>query len=538
MSTSRPFAYNTGSTISGTIQVGSLAVGTPTTGFTGSMEWWNGPDEDLGYVIALPVPDDSQPAPDGRTASVAFNRSTGLTESSFVELTNYLFGQSFTTGNDASFWLTSNGYWNSYPYVAPTLTPTPTLTATPTLTPTLTSTPTPTLTSTPTLTPTLTPTRTSTPTPTLTRTPTRTSTPTPTPTLTRTGTPTPTPTLTPTPTHTLLPSQIWLAGSNTSYGGESIGYSTDGITWVGTNADLIFAGNVMSIATNGSIFVAASRGSNKLAYSYDGQNWSNSSNGNSIFSDIDGLTAGVENVCWNGSKFVAGGYGLNNLAYSTDGITWTASSNGNSLMLSVFNVTWNGSRFVASGGGNGTSLGYGTNVLIYSSDGITWTNSSNGTALIGVDNIVTCVGTNGSIYVGCSDTNIFIYSNDGITWSAGTSDANSKLIRDIIWDGTGFYAANVSSPNRLYYSTDGISWTPLTAANSVFNTSGGLQGLSWNGSRLVGVGGFLGDNLKVAYSDDRGSTWTNSSNGTSLFYYQPVYSIVSRPSPNLIPPIT
>lgn len=163
MSTSRPFAYNTGSTISGTIQVGSLAVGTPTTGFTGSMEWWNGPDEDLGYVIALPVPDDSQPAPDGRTASVAFNRSTGLTESSFVELTNYLFGQSFTTGNDASFWLTSNGYWNSYPYVVPTLTPTPT----PTITPTRTSTPTPT------------PTRTGTPTPTLTVTPTITSTPTP-----------------------------------------------------------------------------------------------------------------------------------------------------------------------------------------------------------------------------------------------------------------------------------------------------------------------------------------------------------------------
>jgi hypothetical protein len=148
MPTSRPFAYNTGSTISGTIQVGSLAVGTPTTGFTGSMEWWNGPDEDLGYVIALPVPDDSQPAPDGRTASLAFNRSTGLTESSFVELTNLLFGQSFTTGNDASFWLTSNGYWNSWNLPTPTPTPTPTLTptltATPTTTPTLTSTPTPT----------------------------------------------------------------------------------------------------------------------------------------------------------------------------------------------------------------------------------------------------------------------------------------------------------------------------------------------------------------------------------------------------------
>jgi hypothetical protein len=62
MSTTRPFSYNTGSPIAGTIQVGDLAVGYPTTGYTG-MEWWNGPDEDLGYVIAQPVSGDTQPTP-------------------------------------------------------------------------------------------------------------------------------------------------------------------------------------------------------------------------------------------------------------------------------------------------------------------------------------------------------------------------------------------------------------------------------------------------------------------------------------------
>ena len=60
MATTRPFSYNTGSPISGTIQVGNLAVGYPTTGFTG-MEWWNGPDESLGYVIAQSVSADTQP---------------------------------------------------------------------------------------------------------------------------------------------------------------------------------------------------------------------------------------------------------------------------------------------------------------------------------------------------------------------------------------------------------------------------------------------------------------------------------------------
>ena len=64
MATARPFAYNTGATISGTIQVGDLAVGSPTSGFESTgLEWWNGPDEELGYVIAQSVPSDTQPTP-------------------------------------------------------------------------------------------------------------------------------------------------------------------------------------------------------------------------------------------------------------------------------------------------------------------------------------------------------------------------------------------------------------------------------------------------------------------------------------------
>ena len=63
MPTARPFAYNPGSPISGTIQVGDLAVGTPTTGFTDSPQFWNGPDEELGYVIAVPISGNTQTTP-------------------------------------------------------------------------------------------------------------------------------------------------------------------------------------------------------------------------------------------------------------------------------------------------------------------------------------------------------------------------------------------------------------------------------------------------------------------------------------------
>jgi hypothetical protein len=63
MATARPFAYNTGSPIDGTIQVGNLSIGTPTSGFTNNPQFWNGPDEELGYVIATPVSGNTQPTP-------------------------------------------------------------------------------------------------------------------------------------------------------------------------------------------------------------------------------------------------------------------------------------------------------------------------------------------------------------------------------------------------------------------------------------------------------------------------------------------
>jgi hypothetical protein len=70
MATTRPFAYYTGSPISGTEQLGSLAIGTPQIGFYPTsfepfygryVQWWNGPDEELGYVICKPIPLDNQP---------------------------------------------------------------------------------------------------------------------------------------------------------------------------------------------------------------------------------------------------------------------------------------------------------------------------------------------------------------------------------------------------------------------------------------------------------------------------------------------
>jgi hypothetical protein len=64
MPTARPFAYNTGEPISGTTQVGDLAIGTPSNPNGETPPFWNGPNEDLGYVIAIPVSGNTQPTPD------------------------------------------------------------------------------------------------------------------------------------------------------------------------------------------------------------------------------------------------------------------------------------------------------------------------------------------------------------------------------------------------------------------------------------------------------------------------------------------
>ena len=120
MATARPFAYNTGPQIPGTTQVGNLSIGTPTSGFTNNPQYWNGPDEDLGYIIAQSVSGNTQPTPlSGVTASVGFFRSEFKTEESFIELAEFIASydgdpQTFAEGEDAIIWLNANGYWTSF----------------------------------------------------------------------------------------------------------------------------------------------------------------------------------------------------------------------------------------------------------------------------------------------------------------------------------------------------------------------------------------------------------------------------------------
>lgn len=120
MATARPFAYNPGSLIPGTEQLGSLSVGFPTSGITNNPQYWNGPDEDLGYIIAQPVSANTQPTPlIGVNSSVGFFRTNGKNDTNFTNLTNSVYSQNFTTPLQSKNYLHANGLWTSWPQDLP-----------------------------------------------------------------------------------------------------------------------------------------------------------------------------------------------------------------------------------------------------------------------------------------------------------------------------------------------------------------------------------------------------------------------------------
>jgi len=122
MATSRPFAYNTGSTLSGTDQFGTIAVGIDDNPYDqnyGGLQWWNGPDEELGYCIGTSVPSGDHPTPLGNIGTVQFWRTNTLDDTEFIELSSVITSQNFTGGTEAKTWLNDNGYWTSWEYVYP-----------------------------------------------------------------------------------------------------------------------------------------------------------------------------------------------------------------------------------------------------------------------------------------------------------------------------------------------------------------------------------------------------------------------------------
>lgn len=117
--TVRPFAYNPGGNIAGTLQVGDLTIGTPTAGFDAypSIKFWNGPFEDGRIVVCYPDPEGNHfgASLEGETGEAAFIGFRAFADQAgLIEWTATQQAITPTTANQAYDLLLAAGIWTSY----------------------------------------------------------------------------------------------------------------------------------------------------------------------------------------------------------------------------------------------------------------------------------------------------------------------------------------------------------------------------------------------------------------------------------------
>jgi alpha-tubulin suppressor-like RCC1 family protein len=106
---SKPFAYNsnTGTTIPGVTNYGTLAVATGDVNWNASgLQWYMGPDETPGYIISNTI--------NYGGWRPQFWRSLGLTDADFIALINNVSGNNYTSTISANAWLIANNFYTTF----------------------------------------------------------------------------------------------------------------------------------------------------------------------------------------------------------------------------------------------------------------------------------------------------------------------------------------------------------------------------------------------------------------------------------------
>lgn len=294
---------------------------------------------------------------------------------------------------------------------------------------------------------------------------------------------------------------MFLAGG--SGGPNSLAYSYNGISWTGLGTS-VFGTSTTNVLWNGRYFIASGGSPPRIAYSADGvNNWTTTSSITSIFGTA------TQGLGWNGGigsvyiqqPIVATGRGTNTLAYSPDGIQWTGLGT-NIFSTYSWDVFWNGTIWLA--------LGQGTNSIAYSYDGTTWTGL--GTSTFSVRGLST--GWNGSLWVagGEGTNNTLAYSSDGINWTGLGTNIFDYACFTVAWNGYRWVAGggSIVLPNSLAYSNDGINWFVSSSAYSVLQE---FRSLTWGNNLWIGVG--YGPSFFIASTTDpSGATgWTGRGSG-------------------------
>jgi len=127
---------------------------------------------------------------------------------------------------------------------------------------------------------------------------------------------------------------------------------------------------------------------------------------------------------------------------------------------------------------------------------------------------IASIAYNGSMYVGIGKGGIF-FSYDGVNWMFASdiiNNTSSPQIGKVVWNGTLWVAGGNGSTYTLAYSSDGIHWTGVANSSTLFDLSGGVVDIVWNGNLFVATGG-NSSGYAIAISSD-GITWSNTLNGS------------------------
>ena len=230
--------------------------------------------------------------------------------------------------------------------------------------------------------------------------------------------------------------------------------STDGTNWTQRTMPNVLA---YDVAFGGGKFVTSTYNGQQVAYSTDGINW-NLSNNLPISGEWYSIAYGASNfvIVLRGASTV--------VATSPDGATWTQRT----LPVSA---DW---RSIAYGNGTFVIVAAGGNIAATSADdGLTWTQRTLPAA--GTRNKITF---GNGLFVTVNDlSSIADTSPDGITWTQRTLP-QSGMWRAITY-GAGHFIAPLYGSTTVAVSTDGITWTQQTlpaSANWVYNSVGSGNG--------------------------------------------------------------
>ena len=279
------------------------------------------------------------------------------------------------------------------------------------------------------------------------------------------------------------------------------------------------------------LIVAVGGNDARISISRDfGITWSELPDSVNIFQDSNpGGTA----IAYNGHRWVAIGNKVNIAAYSDDGINWTGYNETTPGVNGPFGnrgwvIKWNPKlgMFVAGGHRSGGGTDLCNNTIAYTKDGASWIPGGNPlTAKVtGLD----FDNNERYVYVGvgtASALSTIAYSDDRVNF-VGLGNTIFDQGKEVLWlGGSRWVAVGIPGSSSIAISdTSGETWADASfngGSSTTLFTECWVVG--WNGSRVIAAGK---GTHRIAYSDDRGSTWTAVPNSTDFFSGEIVNCVV------------